>query len=686
MAFYQALPWHEGEDKIHALTKVPEGDNPTHPMLSQNAARRVSASPTIALGTVDDQDRVWCTLWGGDAPIAQQVARGGVIGIRTEVDASFDPVVEALYGGRDDGEVVRQEGKMVSGLGIHLEERDRMKLFGVMIAGSLTADEGRANKGSTNPDGGSETGQQGWTGNAQLVLQITQSLGNCPKYLNKKVIESYQGAKPRLVSDSPLLTKEAVSHIHSADLFFVASRGPEDMDCNHRGGPPGFLRVQPPTASDSGSVLVWPEYSGNNLYQTLGNIVTNPSVGLVIPNFINGNVLYLTGHAEVLIDNAATSVIQKTKLAVRLTVTAARFVHDGLTFRGVAPTDNKDVSSSRPITTREITDGMSPYNPRVRYLTSELNAPSTDIGLPPDEWRSRDSPSITATLTKKTKLTPTITKYRFRLTSSDQHSFDPSMSPLWKPGQYVALDFSDELYMGYSHMRDDDPTALNDDFIRTFTVASQYTTGAGAAEFEIVVRNVGAVTKWLSYQNDRSGTTKIGVRGFGGDFSFAIPAQTSQERPKQNVFIAAGIGITPLLGQLGITSPSPSPAVIDSSEDNALKHLIILWTLHVRDIGLLAHILPTLPADLRPNVRIFITGTESEVSNSKNLKTLADLEKNAGGVVIERRRLTKEDLARTEEEGEVKVENWYLCTAPRMRKEVQEWLGGRSVVFENFDY
>jgi len=113
---------------------------------------------------------------------------------------------------------------------------------------------------------------------------------------------------------------------------------------------------------------------------------------------------------------------------------------------------------------------MSPYNPRIRYLTSETNTSTADTGLPPDQWRARDTPSLSATLIKKTKLTPTITKYRFRLTSSDPTLFNPSNPPLWKVGQYVALDFSDELYMGYSHMRDDDPTSLNDDFTRTFTI------------------------------------------------------------------------------------------------------------------------------------------------------------------------------------------------------------------------
>ena len=683
MAFYQALPWHAGEDKIHEMTRVPSMDNPTHPMLSHFAANRIAVSPTIALGTVDNEDRVWCTLWGGDVPIAQLVAPGGVIGIRTQVDASFDPVVQALYGGKDGGEIVRHDptkGKMVSGLSIKLEDRDRVKLFGKMMAGSLSADEAPEELAEQTVTD-SKHQNIGKTGHAQLVVQITQSLGNCPKYLNKKRIQPYPNAKPRLTCDKPLLTEAAVKHVHSADMFFIASRGPEDMDCNHRGGPPGFIRVQQPTepSQPQRSVIVWPEYSGNNLYQTLGNIIYDPKIGIVIPDFTTGNVLYLSGHAEVLLNQAATTVIQKTKLAVRFTVSSARFVHDGLTFRGIPCADNSDISSSRPITKRPITDGQSPYNPRIRYLTSEvsslLSTDSSDPALPPDEYRISSDPDLIATLLQKTKLTPTITKYRFSLTSRTHHNLPPS-SLLWKPGQYIALDFSDELYMGYTHMNDSDPTSLNDDFLRTFTISSIYKPAKAGSDvnFEITVRNVGVVTGWLSHQNDRSGTTRIGVRGFGGDFRFETRALGQGK--KKNVFIAAGIGITPLLGQMG-----------GAEEENPSDGLIVLWAINIVDVGLALHVIKTAPNGLKKNLRLFVTGTGNEAEGSKNLKILAEVEKEAvGGLQIERRRLVKDDLTALEESGDVEIDNWYLCTAPAMRKQVQEWLGGRTIVFENFDY
>lgn len=643
------MDWHEGEHKIHKLTRVPNMDNPTTPGLPARMAQRVSLSPTIAIGTTDSEGQVWCTIWGGDVPIAQQVARGGIMGIRTQVDASYDPVVQALFGGESDGEPVRHDpesGKMVSGLSIHLEERDRVKLFGKMLAGSLNTNDSEAE----NTD--QTTGNLGKTGNAQLVLQITQSLGNCPKYLNKKHISSHH-SKPRLLSDLPILSEEAITHVHQADVFFVSSIGPEDMDCNHRGGPPGFMRHY---TENNHSILVWPEYSGNNLYQTLGNLTLDSRAGIVIPNMLTGTTLYVTGRADILLDKAASDILSKTRLAVKFTVTGARFVADSLQFRGQPSKDNKDVSSSKPTIDREITDGMSPYNPRVRYLNSEITE-SKISGLPPDEYRDGlgEQYDMSATLVKKTKLTSTITRYRFRLSGTDISKGSP---PLWTPGQYVALDFSHELYMGYSHMNDSDPGALNDDFIRTFTVASSWKEGA-EVEFEVVVRNVGSVTRWLSWQNDR-GMTSVGVKGFAGSFRFADPGS------KVNVFIAAGIGITPLLGQIG-------------SGD---ERLIVVWTLSVKDLGLAKDVLGNLTGAVRKNVRLFVTGV-----NDENVGQVEELEMIGGDeqAVVERRRMKKEDLTGIEDGGQ-QVANWYLCTAPAMRKQVQTWLDGKVVEFENFDY
>ena len=165
MAFVVAgsVPWHDGEERMHKLMRVPETDNPSVPNLSPGAAFSTQRAPLIALGTLDKDGRPWTTVWGGSPGFAGAISQS-TIGIRSLVDNTHDPVVDALLGGRGDGEVVKEEGegRMVSALAIDLENRKRVKLYGRMAAGVL--------------EGLGSTGQS-THGQAQLAVNIEQSLG-----------------------------------------------------------------------------------------------------------------------------------------------------------------------------------------------------------------------------------------------------------------------------------------------------------------------------------------------------------------------------------------------------------------------------------------------------------------------------------------------------------------------------
>jgi hypothetical protein len=168
MAFFQegTMSWHEGEHKMHELLHVPENEKPDSPFLSPGAGYMLQRAPLLSLGTLDSENRPWTTVWGGEPGFARPVAES-IIGVRTLVDKKYDPLAQILLGGRDDGEVVKEEGagRLVSGLTIDLETRKRVKLAGRMIAGAL---------GSLDEDGQSEhTG----IGQVQLVVKIESSLG-----------------------------------------------------------------------------------------------------------------------------------------------------------------------------------------------------------------------------------------------------------------------------------------------------------------------------------------------------------------------------------------------------------------------------------------------------------------------------------------------------------------------------
>jgi hypothetical protein len=64
------------------------------------------------------------------------------------------------------------------------------------------------------------------------------------------------------------------------------------MDASHRGGNPGFVQVV------NERRLVWPDYSGNSMFQTLGNLAVDPHAGLLFMDFAGGGTLQLTGRAR----------------------------------------------------------------------------------------------------------------------------------------------------------------------------------------------------------------------------------------------------------------------------------------------------------------------------------------------------------------------------------------------------
>ncbi|KAH7346628.1 oxidoreductase-like protein [Rhexocercosporidium sp. MPI-PUGE-AT-0058] len=594
MAFYEAdAAWHAGEDEMHKLLRIPPQDNPTQPCLTPQAANTLIGAPLIALGTLDEQGRPWTTVWGGEAGFSRAIAQG-IIGVRTTVDRENDPVVKVLMGDKADGEVIQVQGtgKMVSGLTINLETRKRVKLYGRMVAGALAATE------------------EG-IGEVQLVVKIEQSLGNCPKYLNKKQIVPHI-PQPKLVSSDLKLPQGAIDLLAKADLFFISSSNHEsDMDCNNRGGPPGFVRILSNTESDV--TLVYPEYSGNRLYQTLGNLRTTPRAGLILPDFETGNALYVTGTTEILVGKDAAEVISHTNLAVKIKVEATRFVSDGLAFRG----QNGE---------------SSPYNPPVRYLSTE-----TPHSIGGTEKQTH------AKLIDKKIITPTIARFRFHITDQVKES-------KWKPGQYVALSFADELDIGYSHMRDDDPKSLNDDFLRTFTVSSRQDALDGNDQFEITIRRVGVVTEHLFQYNVRA-ELELPVQGFGGEF---IVEQVEGENV---AFVAGGVGITPLLAQ---------------AQDLDMERLHLFWTNRADDIPLVTDTFDRIPGMAKATT-VFITGKIN--AESEDWKKLI-----VSGAKLEKRRMTVEDA------GSYSASKWYMCTGTAFRATLLKWLEGKTVHFEDFNY
>ncbi|KAI1196367.1 hypothetical protein F5X97DRAFT_305308 [Nemania serpens] len=684
--------WHPGEQAVQRMLGVPSQDNPTVHGLKQAHAYRVLVSPLVAFGTLDERGRPWVTVWGGEAGFSRPIAEN-VLGVNGITDGRFDPVTQALFAVHDvkegetehdekriiDDEVIRPaERKVMAALSIDLETRDRLKLAGHFIAGAATA---------TTPG----------VVNVQMAFAVEEALGNCPKYLNKKRIVPNVPTPELLRSEGASATdglglplpREAIELIAKADLFFIASKhGNGSMDVNHRGGPPGFLRVFRNLGSaahadadgndadgdgDTGVVLVYPEYSGNRLYQTLGNLREDPVVGLVIPDFETGDVLYLTGTTTLLVAERAAAYMPRAKLAVRIDVAEARFVRNGLPFRGT------------------VID-YSPYNPPVRRLAAEQE------GTGGEEIDGAANAVATATLLTRQIITPSIAKYVFRITPT--RTAEGSGLSAWYPGQHVTFDFSPELDHGYSHMRDDDPQSLNDDFVRTFTVSAPLDPGSlvgaetgiavgeerGAGpralrgdaepELEIIARRHGSATAFLATWNMRV-PLEIPIVGFGGGEDFRMPVSTrrsgvgaaeeEEADGRESVFVAGGVGITPLLAQ--------AAGVLGRDGKGGLK---VLWSLRAEDLALAVYAFEKI-GGLGPVTKLFVTGSWD---GTKNTSDLLGAVKNLGAEV-EERRMDRDDILRAGEKGKWR---FFCCTGPALMRVLLQWMEGEEVVFESFEY
>lgn len=659
--------WHPGEDEMHRLLGVPNMDNPTMPGLPMAYGRWMSQAPLLALGAIDDQGRVWTTVLGGAIGVATPIARG-TLAIKstthlwpgssaTRPGVSIDPVLQALLGRTpDQTERASQEketgqpkdsslltvdhgpaGKLVSGLAIDFEQRTRVKIAGRVFRGVVKTTASGIGPGSPESPLPAQTG---------LAVTVDETLGNCPKYINRRLITPHEAA-PRLQHERLPLSEESVNLIGTADTFFISSRhGGRSMDTNHRGGEPGFVRILSNSAQD-GVVLVYPEYSGNRLLQTLGNIASDPAVGVTFPNFETGDVLYTTGRAEVLLGSEAASLLPHSNVAVRITVDAARFVHDALTFRGSSL-------------------DRSPYNPPARRLALELTAAHPDHARQSNR-EGRPSSVGTATLIGAERLTPTISRYRFQMLA-DGSSKSQAGSANWQPGQHVTLDFSAHLDRGWAHMRDHDPRSLNDDYIRSFTITGGPAPGlmndveksAHGGEFEITVRTKGAVTGLLSSWAPRT-RLEVPVLGFGGEGSpGSAGAANLAEATVTSVAIAGGVGITHFMTWTG----------------SRTHRLRILWSLRSEDLPLALDFLKGHKPS-RLGMTLFVTGP----ANARREATVRELRES--GVDIHERRIEQNDVLGASVRA---AREFTVCASPSLTTSILHWIQGEPLTVASFQY
>jgi uncharacterized protein len=113
-------------------------------------------------------------------------------------------------------------------------------------------------------------------------------------------------------------TPDDTAYIESSHYFFLATADAEGRpDCSFKGGAPGFVRVT------GTAQLAFPDYDGNGMFKSLGNLEVNPHVGLLFIS-LHGKPrrLRVNGDARVLRDDPLLSETVGAQMMVRVEVKA----------------------------------------------------------------------------------------------------------------------------------------------------------------------------------------------------------------------------------------------------------------------------------------------------------------------------------------------------------------------------
>ena len=215
----------------------------------------LSRQPFVVVAGQDAEGRVWSSLIVGGVGFARVLDDRRLL-LEAEL-APGDPLEHAF----------EPPGSPIGLLAIEFHQRARIRLNG--------------------------TAQR--TGNG-IVVAVAEAYGNCHKYIQRRVpvarLAPAADSRPR---QGTALDERQARLIRGADTFFIASAHPQrGADASHRGGRPGFVHV-----GGDGSAVRFPDYSGNRMFQTLGNLTVDPRAGLLFLNWDSGTTVQLTGRAEV---------------------------------------------------------------------------------------------------------------------------------------------------------------------------------------------------------------------------------------------------------------------------------------------------------------------------------------------------------------------------------------------------
>lgn len=447
--------WHEGEKFIQEKVGVAErmegvGQRVIRDFMPDQHREFYAQLPFIVLGSVDLEGDAWATFLEGEPRFMSSPSPTAL-----DIRALPDPLDPAAQGMLD--------GAPVGLLGIEMHSRRRNRMNGVLSP----LDQG-------------------------FRVQVDQSFGNCPRYIQLRDFRFDRD--PRTPSSGQRETLSAFDAaaralIESADAFFVATYAERDdrhqVDVSHRGGKPGFVRV-----NGDGSLTI-PDFNGNLFFSTLGNIHLNGRAGLLFVDYESGDLLQMSGDAEVIFDSPEIAAFQGAERLWSFTPRKIVRRAAGLALRWTFQQDGEADSSLMTGDWRQTEERL-----RAAELASQWRALKVSRVV-------QESESIRS----------------FHLLADDGAALLPHLAGQHLPIR-VRLPGSDK------------------PVIRTYTLSVAPSDGL----YRISVKRDGAVSRHL-HDHLHQGDT-LDVRAPTGDFTL----ESDSTRPL--VLLAGGVGITPMLAML----------------------------------------------------------------------------------------------------------------------------------------
>lgn len=344
-----ASPFHQGEQRVQARLGVSDIELWARKVVRDHLPEQHRAFhtslPFLVVAARDQQGRPWVTLLEGpegfvSAPDARTL------------------VIEALP---VEGDALRgaiAPDSDIGILGIELATRRRNRV------------NGRAR----------EIGATGFS------FRVDQTFGNCPQYIRERAWHRVEGSKPGKIKSGNSLTATQQDWIKAADTFFIASgyRGEGEsptygMDASHRGGDRGFVQVVNATQ------LRFPDYAGNNHFNTIGNLLLDPRAGYLFVDFASGSLLQLTGRTTIDWDPEDLALFPGARRLISLEIDEVLELRSAVSLRWAADADSvrslrliEKVAESEDVTSFvfEARDGgpLAEFEPG-QHLPIELDIP-----------------------------------------------------------------------------------------------------------------------------------------------------------------------------------------------------------------------------------------------------------------------------------------------------------------------